>query len=72
LGAGADTITLSPYIRTAAAGTSVTLVAAQAAGTSGSVDWACASNTNATATAGGFAAVTAGTLLAKYAPAQCR
>jgi type IV pilus assembly protein PilA len=72
LGAAANTITMSPYIRTAAAGTAVTLVAAQAAGASGSVDWACASATNATATAGGFAGVTAGTLLAKYAPAQCR
>jgi type IV pilus assembly protein PilA len=72
LGAAANVITMSPYIRTLAAGTSVTLVAAQAAGASGSVDWACASASNATATAAGFAGVTAGTLLAKYAPAQCR
>ena len=72
VGAAANTITMSPYIRTAAAGTSVTLVAAQTAGTSGSVDWACASDTQATAIASGFAGVTAGTLLAKYAPAQCR
>jgi type IV pilus assembly protein PilA len=72
LAAAQNTITLSPYIRTAAAGTAVTLAAAQAAGTSGSIDWACASATNVTATNSGFAGVTAGTVLAKYAPAQCR
>lgn len=70
--AGANTITLSPYIRTALAGTSVTLAAAQAAGTSGSIDWACASTTNVTATNGGMTGVTAGTMLAKYVPAACR
>jgi type IV pilus assembly protein PilA len=72
VGAAANTVTLSPYVRTAAANTSVTLAAAQAAGTTGSVDWACASNTNATATAGNMAGVTAGTMLAKYVPAACR
>jgi type IV pilus assembly protein PilA len=72
IGAAANTMTLSPYIRTAAAGTSVTLAAAQAAGTSGSVDWACASATRVTATNGGMANATLGTILAKYAPAQCR
>jgi type IV pilus assembly protein PilA len=66
------TLTLSPYVRTAAAGTSVTLVAAQAAGNSGSIDWACASVTSVSATGSGMAAPTAGTLQAKYAPAQCR
>ena len=72
VGAGANTITISPYIRTAAAGTSVTLAAAQLAGTTGSIDWACASNTNVTATSGNMAGVTAGTMLAKYVPAACR
>jgi type IV pilus assembly protein PilA len=72
LAAGADLITLSPYIRTAAAGTSLTLAAAQVAGASGAIDWACASATNVTATNSGFAGVTGGTVLAKYAPAQCR
>ena len=70
--AAANTITLSPYIRTAGAGTSVTLAAAQVAGTTGSIDWACASNTNVTATSGNMAGVTAGTMLAKYVPAACR
>jgi type IV pilus assembly protein PilA len=42
------------------------------ASTVGAIDWACASTTNATATAKGLGAVTAGTLPAKYAPAECR
>ena len=70
--AAANTITLSPYVRTGAAGTSVTLAAAQAAGTTGSIDWACASATSVTATSSGMAAPTAGTMLAKYVPAACR
>jgi len=67
-----NTITLSPYVRTAAAGSSVTLAAAQATGTSGSIDWACASLTQTAANAAGMAATTAGALQAKYAPATCR
>ena len=45
--------------------------AALAAGVTGSIDWACASLTKATATAKGLVA-TVGTLPAKYAPAECR
>ena len=47
-------------------------LAAPAAASVGAIDWACASNTNATATARGFGAIVAGTLLAKYAPSECR
>ena len=72
IGAAANTLVLAPYVRTAAAGTSVTLAAAQAAGTSGAIDWACASETQVTATNNNMAGVTAGSLLAKYAPASCR
>lgn len=72
LAAAQNTIVLSPYIRTGAAGTSQTLVAAQTAGATGSVDWACASATSVAATSAGMASPTAGTLLAKYAPAACR
>ena len=75
--ATAQTLLLSPYVRTAAgtsttASTAVTLAAAQTAGTTGTVDWACGSASNAAATAGGMAAAGTGTLLAKYAPAACR
>ncbi len=38
----------------------------------GSIDWACASATNATATSRGLTSIVAGTLAAKYAPAECR
>ena len=69
---GTPTLVLAPYVRTAGAGTSVTLVAAQTAGTTGAIDWGCASATQTVATANGMAGVTAGTMLAKYAPAACR
>jgi len=72
LGAGKNELVIAPYVRTGAAGTSITLVAAQTAGTSGSIDWACASDTQVAATDGNMAGVTAGTLTAKYAPASCR
>lgn len=45
---------------------------AVAAGTSGAIDWACASLTAATAATRGLGAATVGTLPAKYAPAECR
>ncbi len=38
----------------------------------GAIDWACTSFTQATATNRGLANRTAGTLLAKYAPSECR
>ena len=56
------TLTLTPNI----AG------AALAAGASGTIDWACASTTNTTATAHKLSVAAAGTLPAKYAPAECR
>ena len=42
------------------------------AGVSGAIDWACSSVTFATATARGLTGMTAGTLPAKYASAECR
>ena len=57
-----DTLTFSPHVQ------KVTPVASSL----GAIDWACASATNATATARGLANVTAGTLPAKYAPSECR
>jgi len=73
LGAGANTINLSPYVRSVAVGANApTLVAAQAAGVSGTIDWACTSVTGATAAAQFMPGAAAGLLPAKYAPAQCR
>jgi type IV pilus assembly protein PilA len=72
LAAAANTLTLTPWVRDAAAGAGQTLAAAIAAGSTGVVDWGCASASNNTATANGITIATAGTLQAKYAPAQCR
>lgn len=72
LGAGSPTIVFSPYIRTATAGTSVTLMNAQLSGASGTLDWACASDSNSTATSQGMLNAGMGTLPNRYAPAACR
>ena len=73
---GKDTLLLSPYVRSAASsstgGGAITLAAAQSSGVTGSIDWACTSETNATGSAMSSTAPALGTLLAKYAPAQCR
>jgi type IV pilus assembly protein PilA len=42
------------------------------AGTTGSIDWGCASDSNLTATNMGITVLAAGTLKAKFAPAACR
>jgi type IV pilus assembly protein PilA len=67
--AGADTLTLTPWVRNTAAGQSA--FAAVTAGVSGVLDWGCASTTTTRATADGITVVAA-KMNAKYAPAQCR
>lgn len=71
VGAFSNTLTLSPYVRTAG---TTTLAAAQLAGTStsGRIVWACATTTNVTATSSGLTGMTLGTLPARFAPASCR
>lgn len=68
---GETALVLAPYIRKADK-TAVTLVTAQGDGVSGVVDWGCASKTAESALAVGITGITAGTLLAKYAPQACR
>jgi type IV pilus assembly protein PilA len=46
--------------------------AALVAGVAGSIDWACASVTSATATANKLKGVTLGTMPGKYVPSQCK
>ena len=71
--ANENVLTLTPWVRTGAAGTGAVYEVALAAGTSGSLDFGCASATKATATAESITvAVPANAMLAKYAPAQCR
>ncbi len=66
-------VKLEPFIRNADSGTAaIKLATAQADGTTGSLDWACASATSTSATATNMAVTGAGTLQAKYAPAACR
>ena len=70
--AAANTLVLRPFVQGGTGVGPLTKSAAFTAGTTGSVDWGCASTTQATATAQGLTGITAGTLLAKYAPSQCR
>jgi len=72
LASTANTLTVAPYIRTGAAGTTKTLAAALTAGNTGPIDWACASTTQVTATNSNMASVPAGKLEARFAPASCR
>ena len=68
---GEDTLVLSPYV---AGGTPTTYtpLATAFGNVSGPMDWACASDSRTTAQGRGMANPTQGTLLAKYAPAECR
>jgi type IV pilus assembly protein PilA len=69
IGAGSNTLILSPYVRTNIV---QTLAAAQLAGSTGVVDWACTSSTGLVAISGGMVGAAVGTLPSKYAPAICR
>ena len=65
----APTLVFTPYLN--AAGT-VTLLSAAPPGATGSVDWACASQTSATAIARGLTGATLGSLNPRFAPAECK
>ena len=66
----ANTLVLSPWVRNGAAAP-VTLGNSYGVPVTGSIDWSCQSVTFATATNRAMAG-SAGTLLAKYAPSECR
>jgi type IV pilus assembly protein PilA len=68
LAAAQNTMILSPFIN------KVQLGVQNAAGITGPIDWGCQSATGATSglAARGLGAGTLGTLLAKYAPSECR
>ena len=70
IAAAANQLTLTPQIQVAGVYTSLASVGAN----TGSIDWACASSTNNTATNTTPAMIvgTAGTLLSKFAPTQCK
>lgn len=72
--AAQNTLTLTPWMRDTAAGTAY--ATALAAGTPGTVDWACSSVTSLAANGAGvpnpITPLAAGTVLARFAPTQCR
>jgi len=70
IAAAQNTLTLTPWMRNTTAGSAY--AAALTAGTTGSIDWGCASASNLASTNAGITTLAAGTLLAKYAPAICR
>jgi type IV pilus assembly protein PilA len=61
-----QTLLLSPFITVAGA------PAPLAAGQQGAIDWACTSFSKQTATNRGMGVAVAGTLVAKYAPTECK
>ena len=70
VGSSANTITLAPYVQ--AGGDPVALGTALGNGTTGNIDWGCRSSTVVTATARKLIPPTAGTVLAKYVPGECK
>ena len=74
VGAGANQLILTPWMRNTAAGTAY--ATALAAGNAGTVDWACNSVTSLTANGPGvvnpITTPTPGTVLARFVPTQCR
>ena len=73
LAATENEITLTPWVRDGAAGAGQSLQDAQAAGSTGTIDWGCASATNVKATADGITVVApTNGLQSKYAPSECR
>jgi len=75
VGTGVITVTFGPLTPQISAKTVVITPSiggvALAAGQTGNIDWACASTTNATATAQGLP-VNAGTVNARYVPSSCK
>ena len=69
-----NVLLIAPYVRTVGgAGNAITLAAAQVNGMTGSIDWACTSATNLVGTSLSTATPPAvGTVLARFAPANCR
>jgi type IV pilus assembly protein PilA len=63
------TLVLTPYIR---AVPPLQLAAAYAAAVTGSLDWGCASVTNARGVSRTMPAIVLGTLPAQFAPSECR
>lgn len=68
---GTDTLIYTPYTRNNA-GAIVQLGAALAANQTGTLDWGCASDSNAVSAGRGLPALGLGALPARFAPSECR
>lgn len=66
------TLVLTPWVRDGAAGAGESAFDAVTAGKSGALDWGCFSAGNTGKATNGITNTTPATVLAKYAPAQCR
>ena len=65
----APTLRFSPYLNASGV---ITTLAGAPVGATGAVDWACSSTTSTTATNRGLVGAAAGTLLPRFAPAECK
>ncbi|MBF0803720.1 MULTISPECIES: prepilin-type N-terminal cleavage/methylation domain-containing protein [unclassified Neisseria] len=72
LGSSGNTLVFTPLVRRQNGAGYDTLPQAYSVANMGIVEWACASETHAAATASGLNPVQAGTLPALFAPAECR
>lgn len=72
VGVAAPTLVYAPFVNTGAALVRVGTNFAAVPPARGNIDWACASTTQAVATARGLGGATAGTLPANFAPSECR
>jgi len=68
---GQDTLKLTPFVRRTA-GTTIAYKTAIANGVLGTIDWACTSDQKNVASSRAMGSAKKGTLLAKYAPSECR
>jgi type IV pilus assembly protein PilA len=66
----ANTLVLTPFV--SSGGTFTQLGTALTSATTGPIDWSCQSATSSVATARTMGGGSAGTLLAKYAPSECK
>jgi type IV pilus assembly protein PilA len=70
--AGQDTLVLTPYVQGGGAPVQLSPALAAAPPVTGAMDWGCASALNTVSAARGLPTTVPGTLLAKYAPSECR
>ncbi len=76
IGPATNTLVLTPYVRGGpGVGTQLAVALATIPPVSGAMDWGCASAANVVSSSvarGTLSAIVPGTLLAKYAPSECR